>query len=468
MNEGILNKIGHVLWRRSTEGWDPRLWGRTKAGDGKVGAKDFEELKRLYYGTAFTCINANAANMASVPLHYYVIKGSKSQQLNVRAKEVPAQVKDKLMERESVQRWMQRAHGEDIEEVLDHPVLTLLSKVNTRYTRQQLFELTGQYLEGLGNCFWRVKKADVAGKKLPVSIWFLDPSKMKPEFNDDGSVKTYEYGTGKDKEIIPGDEVIHFLYPSFLDPFWGLSPLFGASIAANIEQRIQIYSHNTFDNMGVPLAALMSESPMREEDVKKIMEQIENKAKGFRKANTMVALANVGKGAKIEKLGFNPDEMGFLNGADKAREWVANAFGYPVSMLTDAGSNKAVSKTGDTRYWRNTITPKLVRISEELTESLSVLYADNGFFAHEDCVPEDGLMKAQERKINLSVPYSTTNEEREKDKKEPIEGGDTVWVPAGMVPLDQAGQETDAQMAARAVRIMDIARAQDRAKRRAK
>lgn len=440
MNEGILNKIGRAIWKRSSEGWDPRLWGRQTSNDGLVGAQDFNGLKQLYYATAFTCINANAENMASVPLHYFVIKGSKDQKLNVRTKEVPAQVKARLMERESVQRWMQRAHGVDFEEVLEHPVLDLLSKVNARYTRQQLFELTGQYLEGLGNCFWRIKKGDVAGKQLPISIWFLDPAKIKPEFNEDGSVKEYVYKTGQDKEIIPGDEVIHFLYPSFLDPFWGLSPLFGASIAANIEQRIQIYSHNTFDNMGVPLAALMSESPMREEDVKKIMEQISNKAKGFRKANTMIALANLGKGARIEKLGFNPDEMGFLDGADKAREWIANVFKYPVSMLTDASSNKAVSLTGDKRYWRNCITPKLVRISEELTESLSVLYTDNGFFAFDDCVPEDGLLKAQERKINLSVPYSTTNEEREKSKLEPIEGGDTVWVPSGMVPLDKALQ----------------------------
>ena len=438
MSEGILNKIGRAIWKRSSDGWDPRLWGLQRSNDGRVGAQDFNALKSLYYGTAFTCINANAENMASVPLHYFVIKGSKDQKLNVRTKEVPAQVKAKLMERESVQRWMQRAHGEDFEEVLDHPVLTLLSKVNARYTRQQLFELTGQYLEGSGNCFWRIKKGDVAGKQLPVSIWFLDPSRIKPELNDDGSVKEYEYRTDKGKEIIPGDEVIHFLYPSFLDPFWGLSPLFGASIAANIEQRIQIYSHNTFDNMGVPLAALMSEGVMQEKEAKKIMEQIANKAKGFRRGNSMIAMGNLGKGARIEKLGFNPDEMAFLDGADKAREWIANAYKYPISMLTDAGSNKAVSKTGETRYWRNCITPKLVRISEELTESLSVLYTEKGFFAFADCVPEDGLMKAQERKMNLSVPYSTTNEEREKDKKEPIEGGDTVWVPVGSVPLEQA------------------------------
>jgi HK97 family phage portal protein len=436
MNEGLINKAIGLFWKKkSAEGWDPLLWGlRTDHESGEVGYKNFSGLKNLYYGTAFTCINANASSMASVPLHYYHMITPNSGKALGRTKQVSKKEKDYLFAREDVQWWMQRKGATDIEEVLEHPSLDLLSHVNKRYTRHNLLELTGQYLEGYGNCFWRLIFKSVGKEKIPSDIWFLEPDQIKPEFEDDGSVKYYEYG--KDNKKIPGSEVIHFWYPSILDPFWGCSPLVGAAIAANIEKCIQVYAYNTFKNP-LPAGALTSENIMQEEAVKKVMKQIEDIGKGRRRANRLVALGNVGKGAKIEKLGINPDEMEFIEGAKMSREWVANAYGIPTSYLTDAGSNRSVSLQGDTRYWRNTITPKLTREAEELTESLARLYNDNGFYAFENCVPEDTMMKIQERKANLSTGFGLINEERLAEEREAIEGGDEPLVPSNMIPLKQ-------------------------------
>jgi len=438
MNEGILNKLGHVLWKKETVGWeglDPRIWGGGASRDGEVGYKDFAGLKGLYYGTAFTCINYNASNIASIPLKFYVMKQSEGQQLSIKTTEIPRKRKEYLLGRADVQRWMQRKKAVEIEEVPEHPALNLLADVNARATQHNLIEKTGQWLEATGDCFWQLVYGNVGGKKLPTAIWFLNAEKIEPEFNDDGSVKEYKYGKGKDEKIIPAEEVIHFLYPTWLDEFWGCPPIFGASIAARIEKKIQVYTHNTFDNMGVPLAALISEGQLREEDAKKIMDQIANLSKGYRKANKLIALGNLGKGAKIEKLGFNPDEMGFIGGAEKAREWIANVYGWSISMLTDAGSNRATSRTGDTRYWRNTMTPKLKRIDEELTESLASKYDDNGFFAFDDAVPEDTAQKIAERTANLGSGFATINDERTDDKREPVDGGDELLVPSNMIPL---------------------------------
>lgn len=440
MNEGLIQKIGRLFWKRSVgwEGFDPRLWGGDQGTrDGEVSYKDFGGLRGLYYGTAFTCINFNASNVASVPLKFYVMKQNKDQELSIRTREVPSKQKAYMLAREDVQRWMQRKNAEDIEEVMEHPVLNLLSYVNARSTRHNLLEKTTQWLESTGDCFWQLVYDKVADKKLPVAIWFLNAEKIEPEFDSDGSVKEYKYGKGKDEKVIPADEVIHFLYPTWLDDFWGCPPIYGASIAGKIEKKIQVYTHNTFDNMGVPLAALISEGMMREEDLKKVMTQIETKSKGYRNANKMIAMGNLGKGAKIEKLGFNPDEMGFIGGAEKAREWVANVYGWSISMLTDAGSNRATSRTGDTRYWRNTMTPKLVRIHEELTESLASKYDDNGFFLFDDAVPEDMTAKIAERTANLSSGFSTINEERLEDNRESSDGGDELLVPSNMIPLRQ-------------------------------
>ena len=62
------------------------------------------------------------------------------------------------------------------------------------------------------------------------------------------------------------------------------------------------------------------------------------------------------------------------------------------------------------------------------------------FFAPEDCVPDDTQMKVMERKTNLTVPFSTPNEERAKDKLPPVEGGDIVYRPMSSVPLDSEVQ----------------------------
>lgn len=455
MNEGILNRVGRFLWNKSVgwEGLDPRLWGGSSPSeDGMVEWNDYAAHLKMYTGTVYTCVRLNSTNFASVPLCLYAPEKRTGNKGGTRTQAVPMPQKRYLLDSPDIQAWLQKEGAVDLVQVVDplHPGLKILRHVNNRFTRHDLFEKTMQFLELHGECFW---KLDLGNSGKPQNIWFLRPQDMDIKEDGKGGIEKFvQKVQGGDNIEYDPKEVIHFWYPGPFSEYRGCSPLVAAGIAGNIEQKIQVYTHNTFDNMGVPRLAITSEKRMSDEQFDRIKKQLDMKAKGYRNANSNIAIEGA---AKLEELGFGPHEMEFIDGSKTARQWVANAYGIPISILDDENSNRATSMSGDRRYWRSTMLPKFVRVQEELTESLAPFYDDALIYAFKDPVPEDAVLKSQQRKSDLTI--KGINEVRADESLEPIEGGDPVLVSGTMIPVEMAGQPKEVPIQEAADKIISQA-----------
>ena len=87
-----------------------------------------------------------------------------------------------------------------IEEVTDHPLLTLLQQVNPIHNAFDLWELTTLYQEVHGSAYWSLDIDPVLG--VPRAIWILPAQNVTPrrDPNSANLVDYYLYRTGTSEE----------------------------------------------------------------------------------------------------------------------------------------------------------------------------------------------------------------------------------------------------------------------------
>src|SRR5438105_4423157 len=96
-------------------------------------------------GTAWTCATMNASVCANYPPHLYVATHADQPQPRCLTRALSAAVDNRLRTSPSLPPRITKAVR--LEEVLDHPLLTLLQKVNPVHNAFDLWELTTLYLE---------------------------------------------------------------------------------------------------------------------------------------------------------------------------------------------------------------------------------------------------------------------------------------------------------------------------------
>jgi len=133
------------------------------------------------------------------------------------------------------------------------------------------------------------------------------------------------------------------------------------------------------------------------------------------------AYSGVGRGGRIkvmdadwsiDKIGFAPEEMEYLNGRKWTLKEIAGAFGVPYSMLDSSDSKKATSDSAKLWHAQNALVPRLKRIEEKLNERFMPLYDDRLFLAFDNIVPEDAELKMKSDDMYLRNGVYTINEVR--------------------------------------------------------
>lgn len=408
---------------------------------GAIGKEDWATQIEKYTGTPYACIRKKAVAVAAVPFRLFKVKSTGNHRrmkdieiFDVTGDSISQEEHAYMARMPHVQRFIRANKAVEIEEVAEHPSLDLLGKVNDKMTRFNLFDLLVTSLELTGNCYWLLDK-----EKSPTKLWILPTQYIKIKQGEGiGEVEEYIYKPNSKEIKYPPERIIHHWYPGPFSQIYGYSPIVAASRPINVEDNIFKYQEAMFDNMGVIPAMIVSEGRVGKEEKERFEQRWREKTHGADNWWNIPLLLE-GK-MRLEKVGIVPQEMGFLDGAKMAREWICNDLQVPLSKLTMESSNRAVSERGDIEFQRDSIQPICIMIAEELTESLAPRYGDGLVFIPDNPVPEDQRQKLSERKTNLSVPYSTPDEERAKEGLEPVPGGDQIWVPMGMVPLGSAPQ----------------------------
>ena len=383
----------------------------------------YEILKNLEdYPILFAVLKKIAENVASVPLKFYVVrKDGKPQKVPLtylRSK----QMRKKILKNE----------GAEIEELLEHPIISLLDNGNEYMTGRQILEVTQMHIDLLGESFWLLERNDLG---VIEKIYPIPPTWVTSVPDADRPFYTLQMGEVRE---IPATEVIWFKQVSPKDPY-GRGLGFGDVLADELDADEFASEHTKawFYNRARP-DILITAPGLTKADTERLEQDFQNKLKGFWNwFKPYFMNADV----KIHQLSQSFEGNDVIELRKFERDMIINCLGVPPEILGIVeNSNRATIEVADYIFAKRVIEPRLEFLISILQEKLVPNFDEKIIIDYEELTTTDWDIKLEAGKI---APWSLTlNEWREIIGQQPVEGGDVFMLPYNLVPQNISSQST--------------------------
>jgi HK97 family phage portal protein len=396
-----------------------------------------EQLAELK-NTAFTCASINAAVCAAFPPRLYVTTHQGQTEPKCLTRSLDRATEQRLRASKTLPGLVTKARK--LEEVMEHPLLTLLRKVNPFLNSFDLWELTTFYQEVIGSAYWYLK---LGAFGVPEEIWLLPAQNVTPRRRPGSSrlVDFYEYRTGAQTAEYRPEEIVHFRYPDPKDPYTGgLAPLRACWEQAALTSDYLAFKKATWENNAIPGVVISPDDVISEEERDRLESQWNAK---FRRGGAGRALV-AESGMKVSLLAHSTGDLAALAEYGKTKEDIANAFHVPLSFLTTR-TNLANLQAAEHQHMAKAIFPRLQRRDQKLNEQLLPLYDPSGrlFVASEDPIPYNQEFTFRQQDLDLKYGIITVNEIRQDRGLPPVPWGDTPWMPLNWAPSDSPERAGD-------------------------
>lgn len=363
-----------------------------------------EDYLRAYSGYTYSAVGAISQEVASIQLHLF-----KRKFVNGKPK---------------------------VDEIFEHPALSLLSYANRLMTSYDLLEATQIYLDLVGESFWILLRDG----DEPTEIWPVRPDWMKVVPSKTNVVESFIYspgGTSINTVKFDPKDVIHFKYFNPLNPYRGKGTVQAGAMAIDIHTFAQEYNRNFFFNSALPGLVFTTDQKLQPDAIKRFMESWQSKFGGKGNSNKVGFL---GGGLKVDKISQTAKEMDFKELQSMMRDDILAVFKVPKTIigLTD-DVNRANAEATTRSFMERTVTPRMKKLITHLNEFYLPNWQEDVFFDFDDPAPEDTELKLKIYESGLNLGWLTPNEVREQENLPPVEGGDKVYISFGKIPL---GTET--------------------------
>lgn len=378
----------------------------------------------------YICNAYNARAIARQKLRLY--KGKTASVL--QAKQTRPISRDALVhlkENAGIDKWLTKAKDE-VEEVIEHPLLTLLQQVNPMLNQLDLWMLTETNMGLTGNAYWWLRENKMGE---PYQIWVWSSDRMRIVLGDDldNFIRAYVYTGGEHDVAFDPASILHHKYPNPSSPAIGLSPVMALSDSIQINTDIYRYERAQFRNMARPDGVLEMPESLGDDEFVRLKTEWNQAYRGAEKSGKVAILEG---GVTYKAISVSPREMNHLEGRRMTREEISDGYGIPMSLLSPEKSNRANATVAYAQYMRDTIDPKLKLYEEKINEMLLPAFGEGEelFVAFDNCVPEDKDFQLKESLLSTKAGYKTWNEVRQERGMEPYEGfGDIPVVQQNMV-----------------------------------
>jgi len=398
---------------------------------------DNGRLIQEYKRTIFTCANLNANAVANAALKLYMKKSADSAeksllQCGIHTKKLTTKAIDKLVNRPELSKTLRSFV--DIEEVVIHPALTLLSKVNNTpfLNGWELCIYTQLYQDITGVAYWLIERDPLFN--TPLNIWLLPSQYVEPsvEIENPNRRKIIDYysyfppGVAKEIKYRPEDLII-FKMPSLQNPYVeGVGFLEAAFESNEIDSKLVSLEHGLLHNEGRPdlLVSPKGESAFGPDEARRFEKEYQLRFGKGRQGGIWVMEDDV----SVTPINIPARDLARLEINKWSKNDIANAAQVPFALIADASHNRQQLEAAEIQHARHGVKPRTNKNAATLNDQFLSLYDDTGslFFAHDDPVPEDKTAKLQEN-IQLGMNgFKTPNEIREEYNLPPIEGGDEL------------------------------------------
>lgn len=324
----------------------------------------------------------------------------------------------------------------DKQEIFVHEALDLLYRPNPFQTKTEFYEryMINKLLTG-ENFVLKVRR-NGPGTEV-VELWNLRPDLMRViiDRDDPKLIKGYQFDRSDKNVVFAPEDVIHDAYPSPLDEFGGISALQSAQVRVDTEEFASKYQANFFKNNARPDFIVMSEGKIGNDQKTEIKEGWEKRHKGKENAGKGAFLEG---GLKYQQVSISQREMDYIESMKATRDDILVAFAVPkpIVAITD-DVNLANAKTAMDIFLKETIEPEVIRITEKLNEHL--IYSEWGEIYYIDYdhsfLPNDEKLQAETDQILINAGIKLINEAREERGMEPVLGGNSLYMPIGMVAV---------------------------------
>jgi HK97 family phage portal protein len=375
------------------------------AGSQTKSGTSINERNALQLAVVWCCIKILSEDSASLPLHLY-----------------------------------RRLKGGGKERATDHPLYSLLhDSPNPEMTAFSFRETGKAHLLGWGN--WYAEKVygrGTIGKSLVQELWPITPHRVTVK--RDSKKKVYYHismaGTDLPDVDLPKEKILHIPGLSY-DGLIGYSPIAAAREAIGMGKALEEFGQLYFGNGIHPSIVISTERTVK--DPKAYKDALNESLAGLGNAHRVMLLEEA---TKVEKLGIPNDEAQFL----ETRKFQNIDIGtriYRVPPYMYGEMDKTAFANVEQQaidYVTKTLRPWLVRVEQSLNMSLlNPAERSEYFFEHlvDGLLRGDVVSRFNSYSIAKSARIYTTNEIREMENRNPIEGGDKLDVTPNMMPKDK-------------------------------
>ncbi len=395
---------------------------------GLATAEDYTSLLNTYKEQIYICASRNAVSVAQSTVRLYVAKPSSKMKCLFATKQLEHDEVQNILSQPHLKSLPAVRKAVEFEEVLEHPVLDLLSTVNPFMNGFDLREVTQLHQELVGNAYWLLINGP---RGYPVEIWPLPPDRVKVLPDPERFILGYKYSAMQREYNFPEQDIIHFKMTNPKSMYYGCGPV-QASLQSNaIFQNMGDYEQAIFGNMGRIEGAFQTDDSLDEEDFQRLKQEIKDNFYGAKNAGKTPLLD---KGLKYVSYGMTPREMSYMGGREKVKESIVNVFGQTLGMY-DKSATRANADAANYNYAKTAVQPRCVRNVQKLNEKLIPKFDSNLFLAFEDVVPEDRELALKERTEHVRSGITSINQERKKMRMPPFAGADEPLVQIQYVPL---------------------------------
>ena len=342
----------------------------------------------------------------------------------------------------------------EFEKNQDHPVLQLLKTPNADSTYKEFATRLVSYFLITGESY---SVATGPINRPPLEVWVPNviDIDLSPDRGDGflgsiiltGNQISEQFGRSTSKgrfRYTKKDETAEAWQVKNFNPLFSSSNLGGFSflcpVVAEVEQFIESNTHNLsmLKRGARPSGIFSSPDALTDDQFERLQSQIDGWYSGASNAGRPLLVEG---GTDYKDAMMTARDMDFLNLKRSNADAIFNQFHIPLPLVSPDQMTLANMETAKLTLYDTAVLPIADRIFEELTnflmprfprsENLKITYNSAEIAALE-------IRRTEAAKIRKETGVNTTNEIRRTLGDEPIAEGETVMVPANLVPLGTA------------------------------
>ena len=314
----------------------------------------------------------------------------------------------------------------------DHEFERLILNPSPFMSRFELWEQTIIHLELQGNAYWFL---DISSG-VPTRIEVLRPQDLEPHPHPTKFIDYYKLRRDGRDVRIPSENIVHFKRYHPRKKYVGLSAIEASTRSLQVMDKIFKYNNAFFGNNATPRGILITDAILTPEVQKRIENAWRERFKGEESAHKTALMMG---GVKFQPVSIPPKDAEFVVMSEMTRDEILAIYGVSTANLGIVKDvNKSNAEAMYHTYIRDTIRPKLIRLSEKITSDvLQKFYGPTYVGKFDEVSTESVDQKLGEMSIVAKSGVMTANEYRIRYLNlPPVPGGDILMSALGAKSLE--------------------------------